>query len=109
MRMMNRKMAFRGLQVSDFIHSQELAARDSLVNSPAGKKFVKTFGDLNLKLYKTITEGTYVRLQPQAAPSLFRILKDVCRILDYREAQLPEIYVYRAMDHTVRPLSLIHI
>ena len=108
MRMMSRKMAFRGLQVSDFIHSQELAARDSLVNSPAGKKFVKTFGDLNLKLYKTITEGTYVRLQPQAAPSLFRILKDVCRILDYREAQLPEIYVYHAMDHTVRPCSADH-
>ena len=34
-------MAFRGLRVSDFIHSQELAAKDSLVNSPAGKKFVK--------------------------------------------------------------------
>lgn len=55
---------------------------------------------INLKLYKTITEGTYVRLQPQAAPSLFRILKDVCRILDYREAQLPEIYVYHAMDRS---------
>ena len=68
----------------------------------------KPSGDLNLKLYKTITEGTYVRLQPQAAPSLFRILKDVCRILDYREAQLPEIYVYHAMDHTVRPCSADH-
>ncbi len=96
---------FRGLQVSEFIHAQELAARDSLINSPAGKKFVKTFGDLNLKLYKTITEGTYVRLKPQAAPGLFRILKHVCAILDYKEEALPDIYLYHAMDHTVRPCS----
>lgn len=45
------------------------------VNSPAGKKFVKTFGDLNLKLYKTITEGTYVRLQPPGGSLAFQNFK----------------------------------
>ncbi len=105
MSVMKQRIVFRGLQVSEFIHAQELAARDSLINSPAGKKFVKTFGDLNLKLYKTITEGTYVQLKPQAAPGLFRILKHVCAILDYKEEALPDIYLYHAMDHTVRPCS----
>lgn len=101
---MGQKIVLRGLQISDFIHPKELAARDSLVNTPAGKKLVKTFGDLNLKLYKTITEGTYVQLKPQTAPSLFRILRNVCAILDYRE-MIPEVYVYHSMSHMVRPCS----
>ena len=101
---MGQKIILRGLQVSDFIHPKELAARDSLVNTPAGKKLVKTFGDLNLKLYKTITEGTYIQLKPQTAPSLFRILRNVCAILDYRE-MIPEVYVYHSMSHMVRPCS----
>lgn len=106
---MSDKMVFHGLQVSDFIHPHELAARDSLINSPAGKKFVKTFGDLNLKLYKTITEGAYVQLQPRSAPRIFRILNHVCKILDYGTDDIPDIYVYHAMDHTVRPCSADHI
>lgn len=106
---MGNKLVFHGLKVSDFIHPQELSAKDSLVNSPAGKKFVKTFGDLNLKLYQTITEGAYVQLKPQAAPRIFRILSEVCRILDYGTADIPDIYVYHAMDHVVRPCSADHI
>lgn len=100
---MEKRVVFKGLQVSEFIHPKEVALQGSIVNTPAIRKLVESLGDVNLRINKTRIQGTYIQLYPHTAPRLFGILENVCRILDCPE--VPELYVWKCMTKTIMPFT----
>lgn len=100
---MKNRIIWKGLSVSDFIHPGEEQAKNSFAKTPAYQKIVSAVSDVSLKLYKTVIEGTYIKLSPDTAPYIFAVLKDVCRILDY--PNVPDIYLCHLMSQMVNPCS----
>lgn len=98
---MEKRVVFKGLEVTEFIHSREAELEDSIINAPTVRKLIESAGAVSLRMNKTRIEGTYIQLHPNTAPRVFQILEDVCCILDY--AGLPEVYVWKSMANTIMP------
>lgn len=100
---MKKRVVFKNLRVSEFIHEKEVALSQSAMNSPEVKKLINLISDVNLKLNKTRIQGTYIQLTADMMPEVFAILEDVCRILDH--PQVPELYMCKMMSATVVPCT----
>lgn len=100
---MEGKIIFHGLSVSEFIHPGEEEAKNSVIRHPAFQKLIGAASDLNLTLYQTMVQGTYVRLTQQVSSRLYAILEEACRILDYPE--LPPIYLCHMREQLVMPFN----
>lgn len=98
---MGKRIIWKGLKVTDFVHPGEEEARDALIGSAAFQKAVSMLSGASLMLNKTVVEGTYVQLSKETAPRVMEILEDVCRILD--RDSVPELYVCRKMAQIVTP------
>lgn len=100
---MRNRVVLKNLQVEEFIHPKEIELKDSVINGPTIRKLIESVGDVNLRINKTQIQGTYIQLYPRTAPGVFRILEDVCRILDL--PYVPEVYLWKCMSNTIMPCS----
>lgn len=100
---MKKRVVFKNLQVSEFIHEKEVTLSQSAMNSPEVKKLIGLVSDVNLKLNKTKIQGTYIQLTADMVPEVFGILEDVCHILDH--PHVPELYMCKLMSATVIPCT----
>lgn len=98
---MNAKISLHGLNINDFIHSEEVKRKGELLENKQVQKLLK---ELNEQVSSFITAqrlGKYVRLYRETAPVLHDILYDVCDILDYDE--IPELYTERLYASDIIP------
>lgn len=98
---MSRRVVLRGLQTAEFIHPKEEALREGIINHPMVRKLIESVGDVNLRINKTRTQGTYLQLYPHTAPRVFQILEEVCTILDCPD--VPEIYLRKSYSKSIIP------
>lgn len=86
-----------GLDISDYAHPDDMAAINALRNVGGIDHLLTKIGDkANQMLIRSIALGYYVRLTEENSPQIFKIIRDVCKILNYDK--IPEIYSKRAFS-----------
>lgn len=91
-----------GLKVEQFAHPDDKAAMKSLKKIKAIDKAAAYLEDLGDSLYFRMTMlGKCVRVMPENDPRAYRILREVCQILDYDT--IPEIYSIRSYALDIQP------
>lgn len=91
-----------GLRVEQFAHPDDIAAMRSLKKVKAVDKAATFLEDLGDNLYFRMSMlGSCVRVTPENDPRVYRILEDVCQILDYDT--IPEIYSTRSYALDIQP------
>lgn len=90
------------LRVEDFAHPDDVAAIKTLTKVKAFDKAMSYIEDKSNQLYiRMNTLGNCVRITEENDPRIFRILKDVCDILDYDT--VPELYCTRSYKVDIEP------
>ena len=91
-----------GLRVEQFAHPDDQAAMRSLKKIKAVDKAAAYLEDLGDNLYFRMSMlGKCVRVMPENDPRVYRILQNVCSILDYDT--VPEIYSLRSYALDIQP------
>lgn len=82
--MVGNPLILNGLKLADYIHPAEEKIRHSHLESCSlVKKGLDVLNDASVQLLRQITEGKWVEVTRQTAPQMFKIVEDVCRVLDY--------------------------
>ena len=97
---MKRKI-LRGLKVADFIHPDEKSKKDAALNNKQVQKFLNSAANLCKTAVDPITQGTFVKINGMSAPTLIRIVREVCEILDV--APVPDVYICHLMYINISP------
>lgn len=96
---MERKI-LRGLKVSDFIHPDELEAKDAALNNGMVKDLLDSASTFCTTAVDPITQGTFVKINKDSEPTI-RIVREVCEILDV--APVPDVYLCHLMYVNIAP------
>lgn len=89
-----RRTILKGLTAAHFICSEEKKMREEgVLQKAAVQKLIRTTSKSTDLAMATVREGTYVHLTKETSPKLYRILLDVCTILDCDV--YPDIYLVR--------------
>ena len=93
----------RGLQVSDFIHPDELINKQRALNNKAVQKSIGTAAQLCNMIVEPLTQGTFIQVDESSAPKLNRIVREVCDILEVRP--IPSMYICHLMSINIMPIG----
>lgn len=84
-----------GLQIEEYAHPDDLAAISAIKSFSGLDTLLSKIGDeANQILKRSIALGYYVRLTEENSPEIFRIIYNVCKILNYNK--FPEVYSKRS-------------
>ncbi|MBQ4059519.1 MAG: hypothetical protein IJD40_11390 [Lachnospiraceae bacterium] len=84
-----------GLVIEEYAHPDDMAAISAIRNFNGLDTLLSKIGDkANQMLNRSIALGYYVRLTDETSPEIFRIIHDVCKILNYDK--IPEVYSKRS-------------
>ena len=97
---MKRKI-LRGLKVSEFIHPDELQKKDAALNNKTVQEFINSAANFCKTLIDPITQGTFVKINEKSEPTLFRIVNEVCEIIDV--SPVPDVYLCHLMYINISP------
>ena len=86
----------KGLQVSDFIHPNELANKQRALNNSLVVKAINSASEMCNAIVEPLIQGTFVQVDWSSAGKLSRIVDDVCSILDVKP--VPKIYICHLMS-----------
>lgn len=90
------------LRMEDFAHPDDLAAIKTLTKVKAFDKAMSYIEDKSNQLFiRMNTLGNCVRITEEQDPRVFRILREVCQILDYDK--VPELYCTRSYNLDIEP------
>ena len=90
---------FPGLLPETIKHPDEDKAYFNVMRSKKIQSLLKQANDLSVEFFIGTVRGSYVELSEETAPDFFRILKDVCRILNFPET--PRVFTRHAMMQEV--------
>lgn len=77
------KIIFKGLKLEDYIHPEEKNFCFGAENISLVQEGLDFLNDLSIQLVRQITEGKWVELKCETAPKIFKLLEEVCTILDF--------------------------
>ena len=80
-------IVFQNLKVDDFIHPEE-KRKEKILNSSASKAVFDSINALCQSIMLPIINGSYVQVDPEAIPRLYRLLKQVCMVLNYTDQSI---------------------
>lgn len=92
----------QGLKVDQFAHPDDIAAMRSLAKLKAVDKFTAFIENQSNSIFiRMNTLGNCVRITPDSSPRIYRILQEVCYVLDYN--RIPEIYGTHSFALDIQP------
>lgn len=97
--MKNDFYTFPGLLPETIKHPDEDKAYFKVMRNKKIQSLLKQANDLSVDFFISTVRGSYVELSEETAPDFFRILKDVCRILNFPE--IPRVFTRHAMTQEV--------
>lgn len=97
--MKNDFYTFPGLLPETIKHPDEDKAYFNVMRSKKIQSLLKQANDLSVEFFIGTVRGSYVELSEETAPDFFRVLKDVCRILNFPE--IPRVFTRHAMSQEV--------
>lgn len=98
-----RRKILRGLKVSDFIHPDELQKKEAALSNKKVQEFLNSAANLCKTAVDPITQGTFVKINEKSNPTLIRIVREVCEILDV--SPIPDVYICHLMYINISPYS----
>lgn len=99
---MKRKI-LRGLQVSEFIHLDELRNKRRALNNSAVQNALAQAEQWCQMAVDPLTQGTFVQIHESNSPVLNQISREVCKILDVEK--IPDIYICHLMNVSIFPIG----
>lgn len=92
---------FTGISVEDFAHPAEKAALAALRKVKFVEKFFDWIASEETRLMLRIEVlGNYFGIAEKDYPSIYILVREVCRVLDYDE--IPKLYMYRSTDFDIK-------
>lgn len=86
-----------GISPDDYTHPIEKKMK--INNSVIISKGLDALNDLSVSLVRRITLGKHIHVTEEISPTLYNIVKDVCRILDY--PHIPQVYICHQAAQTL--------
>lgn len=99
---MKRKI-LRGLKVSEFVHPDEFSKREKALKNEKVQEFLNSATNLCKTAVDPVTQGTFVKINETSDPTLIRIVREVCEILDV--SPVPDVYICHLMYINISPYS----
>ena len=99
---MKRKI-LRGLDVSDFIHPDELEAKNAALDNTVVRMMLDSVAEFCKAAVDPVTQGTFVKINEKSNKLLIEIVRNVCEILDVSPA--PDVYLCHLMYTNITPFG----
>lgn len=96
-----RRYTFPGLPIKAIVHPEEEGMLKKVLQNKSVGGLLEKANVLNVEFFSGVVQGSYVRISDETAPEFFRVLRDVCQILNYPD--IPGIYVTHLMAQAVLP------
>jgi len=95
------KMKLHGLRTADFIHPYE-DEKKAVFSASCSRAVINGMNTLSVSLMKPFIDGVYVKVTEASHRELYRILYEVCDILDYR-GKIPQICISHNAANDISP------
>ena len=90
-------VTLKGIVVEDFAHPEEEKTLRVLKKTPMlGKALHWLSSEETRIVLKSQILGKYFRITEKDMPRLYKIVKEVCKVLDYKT--IPQLYMFRSME-----------
>ena len=100
---MSRKI-LHGLDVDEFRHPDEKKNRQLAMNNPILKRALTYTADFCRTAIGPTTKGTFVQINEHCAPEIFKIIYDVCAVLEVDPNF--NVYICHLMYNNIMPIGV---
>ncbi len=95
------KFKLPGLEIADFMHPYE-EEKKVIFSSLCTQAIIQNMNQLSISLMKPFVDGVYIKATAASHARIYRILYDVCEILDYR-GKIPQICIAHNAANNISP------
>lgn len=76
-------VVFKNITIDEFVHPEE-AERKCILEKSVTQSVFNTLNEVCLSIMRPFVEGIYVKVTAEGMPELYKVLSEVCNILDYQ-------------------------